>query len=275
MKLHPFFLPSAGGRILCTAYRPDAGFQRGPGLLFLPPFAEELNKSRHVIAGLARRLSAAGITTLLPDLYGTGDSEGDFGDARWTIWRANARDAAAPLLEWGCEPLIVGGLRLGAGLALELLDDLPALPDALLLWQPVPSGPTALTQFLRLRFAGSLSGGGKRETMAMLRERLASGERLEVAGYTLSPELYEAIERIDLGALSPPGHVDVKWLEVALGAQGELLPAARKLQEAWAEAGVAATPEGVGGDAFWATQELAHASRLIERTAEWLEARAA
>jgi alpha/beta superfamily hydrolase len=42
--------------------------------------AEELNKSRHVAAAQARAFAAAGYSVLQIDLYGCGDSSGDFGE---------------------------------------------------------------------------------------------------------------------------------------------------------------------------------------------------
>lgn len=262
--LAPFFLDSGPGRVLCSLSRPDGPIAGRPGLVFLPPFAEEMNKSRHVLAQLAHRLAESGVATLLPDLHGTGDSHGDFGDADWTLWRGNVIDAGQWLLDAGCRPLLLGGLRLGATLALDVLPAMPQRPRSLILWQPVPTGRAALTQFLRLRAAGSLAAGGERETVGGLRERLAAGEAVEVAGYTLSPALYAAIEALDLAERPPVPDVDVDWLEVVSSAAGEPSAAARRLAAAWAERGVDVTPQAVAGDSFWATQELAEAPALVD-----------
>jgi hypothetical protein len=47
----------------------------------VPPFAEEMNKSRRMIAEVGRRLEGSGVGMLLVDLFGTGDSEGEFAQA--------------------------------------------------------------------------------------------------------------------------------------------------------------------------------------------------
>ncbi len=273
--LAPFFLESGPGRMFCSLRMPAGPIAGRPGLVFLPPFAEEMNKSRHVIAQFAQRLADAGVTTLLPDLYGTGDSDGDFADADWTTWRRNVVDAGQWLVDSGCGPLFLGGLRLGATLALDVRPAMPEQPRSLILWQPIPTGRAALTQFLRLRAAASLAGGGERETVSRLRERLAGGEAVEVAGYTLSPALYAAIEALDLAERPPAREVGVDWLEVASSAAGEPSAAAERLAAAWAERGIDVIPETVAGESFWATQELAEAPDLVAASVARIRGRAA
>ncbi len=64
-------------------------------LLYLPPFAEEANRSRRMAVLQARRLAARGWPVLLLDPFGTGDSAGAFHEARWELWLADAARAAA------------------------------------------------------------------------------------------------------------------------------------------------------------------------------------
>ena len=61
----------------------------------LPPFAEEMNHSRRMATLQAHRLAALGIDVLVVDLFGTGDSAGDFADARWETWQEDAKAAVA------------------------------------------------------------------------------------------------------------------------------------------------------------------------------------
>src|SRR5690606_21241351 len=118
-------------------------------------FADEMNKSRRMVALQARRLAGAGYAVLRPDLTGCGDSEGEFGEATWTGWVDDllaAADWAGRQYPASAPPLWFWGHRMGALLACAAAARLPG--SRLLLWQPVTSGRTQLRQFLRLKSAG-------------------------------------------------------------------------------------------------------------------------
>src|SRR5436190_21776504 len=90
-------------------------------MLYLHPFAEEMNKSRRMAAMQARALAAAGWTVLQLDLFGCGDSEGEFGSASWTQWL----DDAAAAIEWldadtGSTPAL-WGVRTGCLLTVQAM----------------------------------------------------------------------------------------------------------------------------------------------------------
>ena len=92
-------------------------------LLYLHPFAEEMNRSRRMAALQARELARKGWYVLQLDLSGCGDSEGDFGEATWEAWLHDAATAHAWLEQkTGYRPW-AWGLRAGARLAAELARD--------------------------------------------------------------------------------------------------------------------------------------------------------
>jgi len=53
------------GALFAVYHPPAAGMASCGGVLYAPPFAEELNKSRRMIAQQARRLAAAGFGVLI------------------------------------------------------------------------------------------------------------------------------------------------------------------------------------------------------------------
>src|SRR3989344_998874 len=133
-------------------------------VIFLPPFAEEMNKSRRMISRQARRLAEVGFGVLVLDLYGTGESQGDFGEARWSIWKNDVAVAHAWLQQRGPTLISVVGLRLGALLAMDLAQQQDNFFERLVLWQPVLNGASMINQFLRLRLsAGLMLGAGGKE----------------------------------------------------------------------------------------------------------------
>jgi pimeloyl-ACP methyl ester carboxylesterase len=90
------------------------GDPAAPALLFLPPLFEEMNRTRAFLAGVMRRVAAAGWCCRLPDLPGTGESERPLEDVEWQDWVSAARAAAH-----GAKAVasVRGGCLLDAGLA--------------------------------------------------------------------------------------------------------------------------------------------------------------
>ncbi len=260
VKPVPGFLQGAAGLLFNLYYPPEPTAPQRGSILYIHPFAEELNKARRMAALQARRFAAAGFAVLLPDLYGCGDSEGDFAAARWELWQADLRLCLEHLRARSRPPVYLWGVRTGALLAVALARQTPA--EGLLLWQPVDEGRLFLTQFLRLRLAAGLFGGERKETLAELRSVLTSGRALEIAGYELHPALAAALEQARL--LPPPTATAVHWFE--LTATDALSPASRQVVGQWQAAGLAVTDRAVAGEPFWTTSEISYAPALLEVT---------
>ena len=141
-------------------YKPARHLRRPESLLFVPPFAEEMNRSRRVVALQAEALAAIGLGVLVLDLFGCGDSGGDFGEATWEQWLDDVSIAAAWLEQESQSAVGLWGLRLGASLAALAASRSADRFSRLLLWSPVARGQVFLTQFLRARVAMALSVPG-------------------------------------------------------------------------------------------------------------------
>lgn len=254
-----FFLPAQddareGGQRFCL-FHPPQGLAPGDAsrgrVLYLHPFAEELNTTRRVVAQQARALAQAGCAVLQIDLLGCGDSSGDFADATWEAWQADARRAHDWLSAHASGPLWLWGMRAGALLASDLVNTLDE-PANLLLWQPVVSGHQQLQQFLRLRAAGQwLSAGGTDPHNPA--QMLAQAQAVDIAGYRLSPALAEGLgaARLQPPATQPPGRL--VWLELSTAAVPALSPASDKQLATWHNAGWQVQAQALTGSAFWQT----------------------
>ncbi len=261
----PFFLGGGADRRFCLFHRP-AGACRG-AVLYVPPFAEELNRTRRMAALGARRLAAHGYGVLQIDLLGTGDSAGDFADARWDLWKHDLDTGAAWLRARVDAPVTLWGLRLGALLALDFAHttDVPLAP--MLLWQPVAAGSTYLTQFLRLRTANAMLGedAAAQSGTKALRAALQAGETLEIAGYDLTPGLALAIDALPAADAMVPS-VPAHWFEV-LGAPGQApSPVAARVKAAWEAHGTPLHVHTVTGAPFWATTGISTCPALLDAT---------
>ena len=265
----PFFLTGTAGKLFSIYHPACRAVTQRRDLLIVPPFAEEMNRSRRMLALQARALSAAGVGVLIIDLYGTGDSQGDFKEARWEIWKQDVLVALNWLRHNGAAQVSLLGLRLGAMLALDCLGEQGGPFDKIILWQPVISGESLITQFLRVRLAASMLDSAKeKESTQDLRATLAKGESIEVAGYDLSPELAADIDRLRLESLVNPKLPPVDWLEL-VSAEGRLAsPATQRVVENLRRQGMRIFSSAVVGEAFWSLPEITVAPGLLHATSQ-------
>jgi exosortase A-associated hydrolase 2 len=219
-----------------------------------------MNRSRRMAALQARALAANGVAVLQIDLLGCGDSSGESADMRWSAWKEDLAAAHAWLAERTGKRAVLLGLRLGALLAADYASAAAAPLAGLVLWQPVHAGAPYVNQFLRLRLASDMLAGGDGTTgTATLRDALASGEVLEVAGYELHPDFISELDPVALAQLALAG-LPLHWMEVVVA--GRALPpaAARMIDSLGAQVSL------VEGLQFWATQEMTECPALIEAT---------
>ncbi len=257
-----FFVAADAGRRgerMYIHHPAHGGHVRG-AVLYVPPFAEEMNKSRRMAALQSRALAEAGFEVLQIDLLGCGDSSGESVDATWDDWVADVAQAARWLGARTDAPLWLWGARAGALLACAAATRLDR-PSHFLFWQPPASGKLLVQQFLRLKAAESMAAGGAKAAMAELKQLLAAGQPVEVAGYELSAELLQGFERAELKP--PPQSGTLAWLEVSPREDTALLPATAATLEAWQSAGFEVHSTAVRGPQFWQTTEIEDAPALV------------
>ncbi len=265
-----FFLPRENGERFCILHGPrDPARHRG-SVLYVHPFAEELNKCRRMAALAARALAGSGWSVLQLDLLGCGDSTGRFGDAAWEEWLADVKAGWSYLRKrFGGAPWLWGA-RAGALLACDAASEIEEAPPTLF-WQPVLSGHQHLTQFLRLKLARDALGGARdREAMQSLRSRLSAGQSMEVGGYELSPRLANGLERAELALRD--GTARVAWLEVSSAEPPSLAPASLARIAGLKPGAVHIEARAVAGPAFWQTVEIEECDALVGATVEALSA---
>lgn len=266
----PFFLNASMGKRFCLLYPPATDVCRG-AFIYAHPFGDEMNKSRRMAALQAREFSANGYAVLQMDLHGCGDSSGDFGDARWDIWKDDLALAHQWLLTEFSAPVNLWGLRLGGLLALDYAKNAPHPIDHILLWQPVLSGTTYLTQLLRLRVANEMLSESKEKNggTQALRDALKAGETLEIAGYDITPQMAEAIDSLEATTLYSTSST-THWFEVVSAEGKPMTPASSRVANEWQQHGVDLHTQTVACLPFWATQEISECPELISQTTSLL-----
>lgn len=265
MGLSGAFIDGGAGRILVVNHRPEAIAEHA--VLVIPAFAEEMNKSRRLVWETGVALRERGLWTLVPDLFGTGDSEGDFADARWDIWV----DDVCRTVQWaranGAVKISVLAVRFGMALFAAATERMNETFDRAVAWQPVVSGADVLRPLVRMKVMSQrMAGGPAVSADAMLRELLDGDQPLELGGYLLSPALAKSISAVR--SVEPAG--------APAGVAFEFEPATGARQEA-ATGGAAS---GAGGwrverivaERFWTAVEPRANPRLAAATADFLSA---
>ncbi len=262
-RLSGEFVESRKGRLLVTVREPADRSSRG-AVLVVPAFAEEMNKSRPLLRDLGCALARTGHTLLIPDLYGTGDSDGAFEDASLETWIQDldavqrwSEDRGIPVL--GCI-----AIRFGALLLKEWLETSGRRMSWSVLWQPVSKGEQVVNQWLRIRSAAAMFEGRSGETVTALRQRSADGESLECGGYALTPGLIEALSSRVLNPLIDAMGA-IRVLEIGEG--DECSPVVRAL----VASRPSCTSEKVPGDPFWAATEISRNAALVAATHRFIE----
>ncbi len=241
-------------------------------------FAEEMNKSRRMVALQSRGLAAQGHAVLQLDLLGCGDSPGDFADATWDEWLQDVCAACELALRrfeqsWphaAAPKLWLWGLRTGCLLANTAAAKAPAgMAWNQLYWQPQTAGKAVLQQFLRLKLASGLQAGEARAGATDPRQEWAAKHTVEIAGYSVAAALANGLERAALAAPSPG--TQVIWLETSTRQPAALSPASDLVVARWKEAGLSIHAQAVHGPGFWQASEIEDAPALLEATLQALQ----
>lgn len=267
LPAEPFFLKADVGERFCLYHTPHSNVQCRGAFIYVHPFADEMNKSRRMAAIQARSFAAMGFCVLQIDLFGCGDSSGEFKDAHWDIWKEDLALALQWLAGRVSVPISLWGLRLGALLALDFAKTACIPIENILLWQPVINGDSFLTQFLRLRLANDIlaNENAKPASTNIMRASLSSGETLEIAGYELSPALAAAIDTLKASELVVTKST-IYWFEIVSEAGRPMTPAGTKVITMWEQSSANLHVHLVPCAPFWATQEIAECHELISTT---------
>lgn len=254
------FVDGKAGQRFRLVSRPASDADAGT-IVFVHAFAEEMNKSRRMVARMARALAACGWTVVQTDLFGCGDSAGEFRDATWDIWCADLADEVARVEHE--RPLWLWSLRAGSLLASTALAVRPDLH--LLLWQPVLSGAQHLQQFLRLHAGARIAGSGKDSAGPTPAQRLRAGEQVEVAGYEISPALAHGIAAARLERRAGCTGRTV-WLELSALDPPTLSVPSFECITRWRDSGAEVDARALSGPALWQTQEIEESDALLQAT---------
>lgn len=268
-KVQATFIPGTRGALFALHRAPRSAGNNSECFIVVPSFAEEMNRCRYMCTMLAQQLSEQGYGYLSVDLFGTGDSAGDFSEADWKTWRADLVSACDHAKSLGYSRITLVAIRLGALLAMETLQTLPDV-HRVILWQPVISGKTALTQFMRIRIAASLEREESGGTIADFEQQLDNGQHVQVAGYDVAPALYKAIQAVKLDSASACKGVAIAWFNTLASQERKTPRVEVDFLARWRSSGADISHTTVIGPSYWAVHERTLAPGLVEATMKYI-----
>lgn len=206
-------------------------FDRGRAVrvLVLPAWFDEANKLRRFTLEVMRRLDAAGVDSLLPDLPGCNESLVPLVDQTLEGWRQAAGAAASAL---GATHVLA--IRAGALLT----------PGGLPGWHYAAQGGSKLLRaMLRARVLASREAGIAETSEGLMASAQEAG--LTLGGWSLGPAMISALESAE-PALAPGQH---EIAQSALGGPGLWLRAEPGEDAAQADRLAALIAENLAGSA--------------------------
>lgn len=192
------FIDSCGTKLFCSVSQPDTN-TKSIGVLIAQPFTEECILMHRALYNLNRELNHAGLPVCRFDLYGQGDSEGDFKDANLNTWKVNLIDAYNYFKrKLRLTEVVFCGFRFGATLTMSVANEFES-EDKFILVDPIIKGQQYIDNVLRTNLSYQMVTYGKvNVTRETLIKQLNDGEYVNIDGYLLNGEMYNQIGNLNL-----------------------------------------------------------------------------
>ena len=265
------FLSSVQNSSLFLAhYIPDSGkaASNRKAVVFVPPFAEELNRSKRMFVLCARQLASAGLDAVCFDYAGTGDSYGNWGEFELSDWQANLTAVCDYLYNSGINDVSLVALRFGALVAAETISTGNVSIAKCVLWDPVENGEGFIRQLIRLKIAAAMAEEAKKISTKDVQAAIDQQGFVEIAGYSLSAPLIDSIKKLKLRDTieAVVENSSLYWVTLT-----------GKNQASKSSFRPASLPEGlekqvsiqqINDVRFWMQQEVTVAPTLLQKTSE-------
>ncbi len=253
----PFFL---------AHYSPETG-NSGKAVILVPPFAEELNRSKRMYVLCARQLAAAGMEVYCFDFVGTGDSYGEWGSFSWSDWQQNLADVYRHIKASGSDEISVITLRLGALIVSDAIAAGQLQFDKCLFWDPVEDGEIYVRQLMRLKIAAAMSEDAQALTTKDVMADIENHGFLEVGGYQITTDLLDSIRQAKLAKNIDTlvSATQLHWMVLKNTGQSSAVNYPPSVPEALHNQ---VNMHTVQDTRFWMQQEVTIAPVLLDKTAE-------
>lgn len=163
---------------------------RGVGVVLCHPHAHEYNRSHRAMRELGMRLANNGFNTFSFDYFGTGDSAGDYEDARFTTWIDDINTAVDYFKKKAdVDRICLVGMRIGATLAYMAAAKREDV-GAIAMWDPVVTHEDITGETLEIKAYQELNPVSQRDI-----------KRTDVIAYAVTENMLNDLEQVDLMSL--------------------------------------------------------------------------
>jgi pimeloyl-ACP methyl ester carboxylesterase len=193
----PLYFGSAKRRLFGVYAPPRAASVSAGAALLCCPWGQEYLRAHRSMRQLAGMLCAAGRHVMRFDYFGSGDSAGDSAEMTLSGWEQDVETAMEELQDTcGATRVVLIGLRLGAAVATRVAVRKSKAIEALVLWDPVVSGPEYLEEAAAL--ATSKNGGVRVRAVGT-----TTAASYDVLGFPLTAAFADEVRTLDLLKLVP------------------------------------------------------------------------
>ncbi|MFW9873542.1 MAG: serine aminopeptidase domain-containing protein [Candidatus Thorarchaeota archaeon] len=203
MKESHFYFDSSGSKLYGCIYSPSRKNLKKEevrkGYIIIHPFAEEKKCSHKILVELARKL----YYVFLFDLYGCGDSEGDFSKGNITRWLTDL-DSAQTFFCKEYKIISTGfiGLRLGGFISLIFGSQMNSV-DQLVLLEPILSPQRFFRQLLRKKMIKEFKTFGIIRTDGKnISENIKEDNIVDFDGYAIGSKFFKDIAKYNIDKLN-------------------------------------------------------------------------
>ena len=193
-----WFLTSSQNSKILVAHYSAKNAESQQAVILIPPFGEELNRSKRMYVLCARLLANSGIDTYLFDYSGTGDSEGDWCNFGFGDWVTNTFDVYQYVQQSGLNKISLLTLRLGALTVAELIASHDIAINKCIFWDPVDNGEMFMRQLIRVKIAAAMAESSEKINTKQVLAEIEENGFTEIGGYAISQSLLDAINSLKL-----------------------------------------------------------------------------
>lgn len=240
-------------------------------VVLVPPFAEELNRSKRMYILCARLLANSGIHAICFDYSGTGDSSGEWGEFCYSDWVNDLHEVYRYAGKYTFDISFIA-LRFGALVLMDAMLEHQMTAGKSLFWDPLENGDLLTRQLVRMKIAAAMSDNAKKITNKEVIESIENNGFLESAGYHLPQSMLDDIntKKISSNIDSILNVTDVHWMTSAKPGSNEKLWLANTFKDEQLNSNQLSNlhMHAIGDVKFWMQQEVTIAPKMLRRTHE-------